>query len=448
MKSEPIERKISNWGQFPLRTGKCYEFSSLSELKQMWPGLQSGFIPRGMGRCYGDASLGPKMLSTRKFSHFLEWDSEQKLLIVESGITLRKIITTMLPKGYFLPVTPGTSLVTLGGALAADVHGKNHHLDGSLGEFVEWFDLRLPQGETVRCSRYENVDLFYATLGGMGLTGFIINIALRLLPIETSWIAQSIDFADDLETLMNLFDTNVNSEYSVAWIDCLSSKQIGRGILLSGRHLKSSEIRHLDCNQLAIDLSPRFKIPCNLPDWFLEPWFVRVFNSCYAQLQEWNSGANIVPLENYFYPLDIIGNWNLMYGSRGFIQYQCVLPLSQSFEGLTQILKDIRRANQGSFLAVLKKFGAKHSGGWLSFPLEGYTLALDFPRRNMTEKLLKRLDEIVKNAGGRLYLAKDSRGSQELYESSYLNWDKFKNLRRIIDPNRIIKSDLAMRLGL
>ncbi len=448
MSSLPCKQRLMNWGQFPVRSGRFYNFYSEYELDKMWDDLTDGFIARGMGRCYGDGSLSANVLSTVNYSHMLNLDEEKGILVAESGITLRRLLNILIPKGWFLPVTPGTSYVTLGGAVAADVHGKNHHCDGSFGRFVEWFDLRLPSGSVVRCSSVENSDLFYATIGGMGLTGLILSVAIKLLQIETSWIDQKIFLANNLEELMRLFDRHDSSKYSVAWVDCLNLENPGCGVFLSGRHVALDDIRQINCDPLSTNLRPKLSIPFDLPNWVLNSWSVRQFNRLYAQIQAFNNGNRLVPLSNYFYPLDIIKNWNRMYGSQGFIQYQCVLPVKESKDGLSKILQIIQQSGEGSFLAVLKKFGSLSSGGWLSFPMEGFTLALDFPRRNFTEKLLKEIDNIVWDFNGRLYLAKDSRGPRNLFERSNKRWAEFKLLRDSIDPDRIIKSDLAARLGL
>ena len=444
----PVEKKLTNWGQFPVRMGRIYQFKSEFELDQLWNQLNESFIARGMGRCYGDGSLSPQVLSTVNYSHLLNLDEEKGILIAESGITLNQLMEILIPRGWFLPVTPGTSYVTLGGAVAADVHGKNHHCDGSFGNFICWFDLKIPSGEVLRCSPSENSEIFYATIGGMGLTGLILSVALKLLKVETSWIDQKIVSANSLEELMRLFESEQQSKYSVAWIDCLHPTNPGHGVLLSGRHAVTDELRNLDLDPLGVNLNTKLSVPCNLPNWFLSTWSVRLFNNIYSRAQKFNEGHNMVPLASYFYPLDNVSYWNKMYGSSGFIQYQCVLPLKHSKDGLTEMLQNIQESGEGSFLAVLKKFGSSDSGGWLSFPMEGYTLALDFPRRSSTEQLLKKLDEVVERHSGRLYLAKDARGPKELFERGYPKWSEFKLLRSKIDPNQTLRSDLAMRLGL
>ena len=448
MNFSPMKKKLLNWGQFPVRMATSHQFSSECELDKLWPHLNSNFIARGMGRCYGDGSLASQVISTVNYSHLLDLDEEQGILVAESGISLNQLLDTLIPLGWFLPVTPGTSYITLGGAVAADVHGKNHHFDGSFGNFITWFDLKIPSGEVLRCSPNENSEIFYATIGGMGLTGLILSVAIKLLKIETSWIDQKIVSAHNLEELMRLFELEEQSKYSVAWIDCLHPRNPGHGVLLSGRHAVADELRTFDLDVLEIDLNTKLSIPFNLPDWFLSTWSVRIFNNGYNCIQKYKHGRQLVPLASYFYPLDIVRHWNRMYGSSGFIQYQCVLPSKSSKDGLSEILQHIQKSGEGSFLAVLKKFGSSDSGGWLSFPMEGYTLALDFPRRASTEKLLKKLDEVVWRCGGRLYLAKDSRGPKELFEQSYPKWSEFKCLRNKIDPNQTLRSDLAMRLGL
>jgi FAD/FMN-containing dehydrogenase len=410
--------KLSGWGRFPVIETEVTAPRTEQTLRALL-GSGGSVIARGNGRSYGDSAVGPQTtIHMRHFDHMLSFDPETGQLVAESGVLLGDIIDTFLPRGWFPMVTPGTKLITLGGAIAADVHGKNHHVDGSFAACVDWVDLMGPEGEVRRCSRDDNADLFRWTLGGMGLTGIVLRAAIRLRRVETAWISQTTRAAPNLDAAMDLFEQNQHATYSVAWIDCLGrGDSLGRSLIMLGEHARRSD---LDTAKLHTPLDAGHKkklsVPLDFPGFALNRWSVRAFNTAYYWAGARKVGRQLVDWDTYFYPLDAILRWNRIYGRKGFVQFQCVLPLARSREGLTDLLNAISAAGAGSFLAVLKRFGAQDSA--FSFPMEGYTLALDFPMKPATLPLLERLDQITLAHGGRFYLAKDSRMSAETFRAA------------------------------
>jgi FAD/FMN-containing dehydrogenase len=351
----------------------------------------------------------------------------------------------IVPKGWFLPVTPGTKFITVGGAVGSDVHGKNHHIDGSFSNHVTDMDVMIADGRIITCSKTENKDLFDATSGGMGLTGMITRIRFRLKKIQTSYIKQKQIKARNLDELLKLFDEYRDYTYSMAWIDCLTKgEQFGRGILIAGEHAMPHELNKIQAKRiLAVQGKPKITFPFNLPSWVLNTFTVKVFNFLYYGKNFRKVISNVVPYEPFFYPLDAILRWNRGYGKRGFVQYQFVLPLSAK-QGLVAILKRISDEGLGSFLAVLKVFGPQDS--LISFPEEGYTLALDFPVRNGLFKFLDELDEIVLQYGGRLYMSKDARMKPEVLFKGYPRLDEFKSIIKKYNPSGKFSSMQSERL--
>lgn len=409
----------------------------------------SPMIARGMGRAYGDSALNRNAtLDMTAFNHMLAFDPANGLLTVEAAVVLGDIIDAFLPRGWFPPVTPGTKFVTVGGMIAADVHGKNHHKHGSFGTFVEWIDLLGPDGMVRRCSRSKNSVLFGWTIGGMGLTGVILRAAFRLQPVESGWIRQQTIAAPDLDRAMAAFENADSWTYSVAWIDCLArGRSLGRSLLMLGEHARRDELdtaRRSD--PLAAPERRKLRVPCNAPAWALNRWSVSAFNRGYYQQGVRKAGQSLVDWDTYFYPLDAILDWNRIYGRRGFAQFQCVLPLAASRDGLRALLQAISASGQGSFLAVLKRFGAQES--CFSFPMEGYTLALDFPVNGKALALMDRLDRITLDHGGRFYLAKDARMSGETFRKADRRVADFGVLRQQHGLNGRFASAQSERLGL
>lgn len=429
--------ELSGWGRFPTIQSKLFHLKDSSELSKMTHHFRG--IAFGMGRSYGDSALAAQVIFTQNYNHILGFDAERGLLRVQAGTTLKEMLEIIVPQGWFLPVTPGTQFVTFGGAIASDIHGKNHHKEGSFCDYVNWYRLMLPNGNIVTCSPTENADLFRATNGGMGLTGVILDGEFRLKRIQSAFIDMTTIKARNLDEILALFDEHVGSTYSVAWIDTLArGTHIGRSILMLGEHSTDGSL---------LLPEPREKsLLIDFPDFALNSISVSLFNTLYYNKNFNKQSWKRVPYRPYFYPLDAVLHWNKMYGRRGFTQYQFVIPKSERAT-LHSILDEIAKAKSASFLAVLKLFG-KENENWLSFPKEGYTLALDFPIRSGIFDLLKRLDKLVLNAGGRLYLTKDATMSKAMFEAGYPNWRKFVELRRAIGADKVFSSLQSERLGL
>jgi len=408
---------LSGWGRYPQQECVLKTPRSEADLRAL---LSKGpLIARGNGRSYGDSAQNENAtVDMRRFNRMLAFDSAAGQLIVEAGVLLKDIINCLLPRGWFPYVTPGTKLVTIGGMVAADVHGKNHHRDGSFGEFVDWIDLLCGDGEVRRCSRTQNAELFAWTLGGMGLTGVVLRVAFRLRAVESGWIRQAILPAPDLGVAMRLFEEHASATYSVAWLDCLATGAgLGRSLIMLGEHARVEELP--EDRRRAPFRTPLRKVrnvPFDAPSATLNRFTVKGFNAAYY-FRNARRGTQLVDWDSYFYPLDALAEWNRIYGSRGLLQFQCALPLASARAGLTELLRIIARSGQGSFLAVLKRLGPAREDS-LSFPLEGYTLALDFPVSERTLALMEVLDALAVAHGGRIYLAKDGRMGAETLRAS------------------------------
>ncbi|MBS1668537.1 MAG: FAD-binding oxidoreductase [Bacteroidetes bacterium] len=441
-----MEKKIANWGNYPIIDADEKKFSFDAQLEKLIAETPH-FIPRGNGRCYGDASLAPTTISTLKYDNIFSFDKINGIFECQCGITLDQILEVIVPQGWFLPVTPGTKFITVGGAIGSDVHGKNHHVDGSFSNHIIDMDIMLASGETICCSTSQNPDLFEATCGGMGLTGMVTRAKFRLKKIESSWIKQKQIKAANLEEILKLFEENKHYTYSVAWIDCLKKgADFGRSILILGEHATVNELSEKqEKDPLKLPSKKQISFPFNLPSWVLNPLTVKAFNFLYYAKNTKKELSNIVPYEPFFYPLDAILHWNRGYGKKGFVQYQFVLPLDVK-QGLIEILQRISAKGLGSFLAVLKVFGEQKS--MISFPKEGYTLALDFPVRKGLFDFLDELDQVVLKYGGRLYMSKDARMKPEVLAAGYPELEKFKQIVSTYNPKGKIRSIQSDRLFL
>ncbi|MFT4794711.1 MAG: decaprenylphospho-beta-D-ribofuranose 2-oxidase [Paracoccaceae bacterium] len=412
-----VVREISGWGRWPRRicTLETPRDPAAAAAAAARPGAM---IARGLGRAYGDAALNPdRTVAADRLNRFESFDPDTGVLIAEAGVSLAEIIETFLPRGFFPAVTPGTKFVTLGGAIAADVHGKNHHAVGSFGDHVLWLDLATAGGVR-RCSPDASPDLFNATIGGMGLTGIVLRAAIGLMRVQSGWMRQRTVVAPDLSAAIAVFEGTLHVPYSVAWIDCLATGTArGRSLVYLGDHAGADDL----------DGAAPFDIPrraarsmrVDAPSGALNRWSVRAFNAAYFRAGARKPAEALVDWDRYFYPLDAIHGWNRIYGRRGFAQHQCALPLATSQDALAQMLDAIAASGLGSFLAVLKRFGPGAPQRPLSFPIEGYTLALDLPLTGDALTLMGRLDDIVVAAHGRIYLAKDARMTQRTFESGY-----------------------------
>lgn len=428
-----MSRRIESWGRYPKAEHELLPLHWRSD-PIAWPEAGS-VLPHGLGRSYGDSCLndGGSLLLTRGLSRFLDFDEESGVLTCEAGVSLGEILSLVLPRGWFLPVTPGTRFVTVGGAIANDVHGKNHVRDGSFGRFVEAFELVRSDGSRLVCSSEENAELFAATIGGLGLTGLVTWARIRLRKIAGPGIDQE---SVRLRNLEDFFRVDAESEsdwtYTVAWIDCLAKgRRLGRGIYYRGNHEgEGGAVGAGPDERRATRTGTLFHVPFDAPSFLLNSWSIRAFNALYYRKQLRAVQRGRVHWAPFFYPLDAVGNWNRIYGKRGLLQWQCVVPDEERH--VVDLLEEISRAREGSFLVVLKRFGSLPSPGLLSFPRPGLTLALDFPNRGArTFDLLDRLDRLVLDAGGALYPAKDARMSPELFRASFPAWQDFA---RHVDP--------------
>ncbi len=405
-------------------------------------------IARGNGRSYGDSSLSPTCTTiTSRLDRILAFDETTGTLTCEAGTMLADIVAVFIRRGWFPPVTPGTKFVTVGGMIAADVHGKNHHVAGSFCEHVLWLDLALGDGTVLRCSQTDHSDLFAATCGGMGLTGIILRAAFTLIPVTSAWIEQTVERAPNLREVMALFERASDRTYSVAWVDCLArGSDLGRSVVFLGEHASAEQLPRQHAAD-PLELAPRrsLRVPIDLPRMALNRMFVSAFNALYYRRHQPSRG--FVDVDRYFYPLDALLEWNRIYGKSGFVQYQCVLPRAASYSALSALLDSAAREGNASFLAVFKLMGSG-SFGHLSFPMEGYTLTLDFPATDMTLRLLDRFDAIVAEHGGRIYLAKDARTTRAMIEAGYPKLPVFREVRRRYGVDQRFRSAQAARLEL
>ena len=432
---------MNGWGRYPVVDAEVFAPVSSAGMQELLSRTSGrGVTPRGLGRSYGDSSLGERMFSSRRLNHFLSFDEESGVLWCEAGNSLSDILRLFVPRGWFLPVTPGTQFVTVGGAIASDVHGKNHHVAGCFGEHVAYLDILLGDGRIVRCSPGEHPDLFRATCGGMGLTGMILAAAIRLKPLLGAYIDQTTYKARDLEESLELFDTHAGEPYSVAWIDCLARGcSLGRSLLMTGDH--SAE------GPLTLNAGKRLGLPVDMPAVLLNRYSVKAFNTLYYHRIRGSQVKSRVHYEPFFYPLDSVSDWNRMYGRNGFTQYQFVVPKDGGREAMQVILQTIADSGRGSFLAVLKAFG-KENENLLSFPMEGYSLAVDFKLEPDLFPLLGRLDAMVLEHGGRLYLTKDARMGADVFRRSYARLDQFSAVRAAYGAKGRFLSHQSLRLGL
>lgn len=436
--------EISGWGQYPRHTATVIEPPGTSDVQTaLQQSADLPLIARGCGKSYGDSSLANSVLSSRLLDNYISLDQDKLLLRCAAGVTLGAILELIVPHGAFLPVLPGTRHVSVGGAMAADIHGKNHHGKGSFSDHVDSFRICLANGEIKQCNRTRNKKLFAATCGGMGLTGIILDITLKLMPISNDQIINRTLVSKNLDDSLALLAEHNNSEYVVSWIDCLAKgDELGRGIVFVGEHAGEQETGKTGS-------PPGFSIPVpfHTPGLLLNRYSMSLFNNIYYGLHNKSQQAQQVHYERYFFPLDRIQSWNRLYGRSGFLQYQLVLPLSAAQEGIRKILARVADAGKGSFLAVLKRFGPGNDN-YLSFPCEGITLTLDFKKEASVFALLDELDDIVLAHQGRLYLAKDARMTAETFKTCYPNWAEFLALKQQVDPDNRFASLQSDRLGL
>ncbi len=422
---------VANWGLYPSIKSNVVSPTTILEFQEAILSNEE-VIARGNGRCYGDASLQNTIISTSKWNKFIDFDREHGIIEVESGVLLSDILEVSIPAGYFISVTPGTKFITVGGAIASDVHGKNHHIDGCFSDHLIHFDLMIENGDILHCSRNENTDLFWATIGGMGLTGIVISAKFMLKKIESVYIRNEAIQAKNLDEIFELFESSESWTYNVAWLDCLQKgNSLGKSIMLRGEHATLGELpQKFKKNPLKIKKKLNLNIPFFFPNFALNPLSIKIFNWLYFNKQGKKHLKNYVDYETFFYPLDAVHNWNRIYGKNGFIQYQFVIPKETGKEGMRKILETIAASGNGSFLVVLKLFGDNNPKAYNSFPMKGYTLALDFKVNNKLEKLIASLDKIVMDYGGHIYRTKDAMSNPALTDYlQHIDSPKFESMQ-------------------
>lgn len=440
-------KEIGGWGNYPIVESQVVEPRNNHDLKES---LRTPLIARGLGRSYGDQAVNERkrVAICTHFNHFLSFEEQTGVLELEAGASLEEIIAAFAPRGWLPMICPGTKWVTVGGAIANDIHGKAHHIDGSFVNCLLSFTILLADNSVVTASREHNPDLFWGSVGGLGLLGIITTARIRLRKVETTYFRQKavkVNNLDEMLEAVEKYDKEYN--YSVAWIDALAgSKQLGRGVLSLGNAATLKDLPD-QLRQEPLKIHPQrslLSVPLFLPDFTLNNFTVRVLNSVIGFVQ--NSSKEFVHYEKFFFPLDAIGNWNRGYGTRGFIQYQFVIPEKDGRATLKTILEMIGRSGCTPFLNVFKKMGAGQ--GILSFPFKGYTLAIDFPVTRKLASFTKELDEVVLKAGGRLYLGKDAMMSREGFRAMYPQYKEWLQIKAKYDPHNRFTSNISRRLGL
>lgn len=437
---EPLQ-PLCGWGRYPVVEGR----QRLSE--DLEAASRDARLSRGLGRSYGDASLPPPgghvAVATELANRILSFDETTGLLRAEAGLTLAELNRVFLPRGWASPVSPGTQYVTLGGMVASDVHGKNHHIAGSFGEHVEALRMRVADGRILELTEQSEPELFRATIGGMGLTGHILAVAVRLERIPSAWVWRESERVDDLDTLIvKLRDDSRSWPFTMSWVDCLRrGRNMGRGIVMRGRWATTEE-----APTRPPAMRTRLAVPFDLPGWALGHWSVRLFNFAYFHAHGSRVRHGVVHPQSFFYPLDAIRHWNRLYGRRGFTQYQCVLPVSDDGTAHHDLFAILSRRGGASFLSVVKDCGAEGKG-MLSFPRPGISVALDLPMQGAnTQALVDELNEVVIAAGGRVYLAKDALTRPEHLRAMEPRLDAWNAVRKRWDPDGRLASALSHRL--
>jgi len=430
---------LASWGNYPSVNNNALSCETVEQLRDIICRYRD-MIPYGNGRSYGDSALSANIIDTRKLCNMLSFNEDTGVLHCQAGVFLSDIVSVFLPRGWFLSVTPGTKLITVGGAIASDVHGKNHHIEGCFSSCVKEFTLMVGTGEMLTCSASENAELFRATCGGMGLTGVITDAKIVLKKVRSAYIDQVTVKTKNLQETFDAFEQNHAMPYSVAWIDCLAmGKRAGRCVLMAGDFRQDGQL----------DYKPPtgMNVPVMFPSFVLNKAAVKTFNWLYYAKSLNREKPARVDADAFFYPLDAVKNWNRMYGKGGFTQYQCIFPKNKSYEGLERILHAIAESGKGSFLAVLKLYG-KANENYLSFPMEGYSLALDFKIEPGVFSLLDSLDRIVLEYSGRIYLTKDVRVTRDVFEQGYPYIDRFRKVRKEYGLEDKFSSLQSKRVGI
>jgi FAD/FMN-containing dehydrogenase len=434
----PPDVRVTGWARYPAAEAAVTSVASRSACIDA-VSAPGRLIARGAGRGYGDCAMNDRIVDMTPLRGIQSFDAQTGVVQCAGGTLLGDIVEACLPHGWFPAVTPGTQFVTVGGAIASDVHGKNHHRVGTFTRHVVRFDLLLGDGQVMDCSRTRNPDLFHATCGGMGLTGMILGAELQLARVASGFVVQRSHRARSLDELLELSAAHGDAAYSVAWIDCVATgARMGRSVLFVGEHATEGSLTPPRRHGRAV--------PVDLPAWMLNRHSMRAFNALYYRRHA-SEAPRVVSYEEYFYPLDALRDWYRIYGVRGFLQYQLVLPLESATEGMKAILRRVGASGRASFLCVLKNTGDA-GDGVLSFPMKGYSLAMDFKCEAAAFDLLDELDSVVADCGGRIYLAKDARMKPGTFRRGYPRWQAFEAVRARYGAAGKFSSMQSRRLGL
>ncbi len=449
---QSIEIPLGGWGNVPIERCQVFRPETLAVTQTLvTTGAPRSYIPRGLGRAYGDAALNKQGGVTVQtgLNHFLAFDEETGILECEAGVSFAEIIRHLLPLGWFLPTTPGTKFVTVGGAIAADIHGKNHHVSGSFGNFVLDLTLLTATGDLLLCSPTRNAEIFWATVGGMGLTGVVVQARIQLTKVESAYVDVVYRRTASLDEALEHFSATDHAyHYSVAWVDSFASgASLGRSVLMLANEAKAISLpKAVAGRPFSLPEKHGITIPFPCPSLLLNPLSLKLSNSMYYAVHR--DSRQVVDYDAFFYPLDKIHSWNRLYGRRGFVQYQALFPKETARRGLIELLEKISSSRKASFLAVLKGSGAANQS-FLSYLYPGYTLALDFPNTgDDLRKLLRQLDDILLRHGGRLYLAKDAMMTADAFAAMYPRLREFKEVKAKVDPQNRFVSSQARRLGI
>ena len=429
--------KLNSWGKFTNIEAVQHDFKDIPNLKKLLSQNKS-FIPSGNFRSYGDSAFSDNIISCRSYNKIITFDKLSGIITAQAGMTLCEILSNVVPHGWFLGVTPGTKYTTLGGAIASDVHGKNHHLNGCFSEYLSEFELMLHDGSVVTIKRED--ELFKATCGGMGLTGIIINATMKLVKIKSSYIDQTTIKTKNLKETFSVFEKYANEPYSVAWFDGFAEgADFGKSIIQIGNFSTEGRLEFKE------ELIRHF--PFRILSFFLTKTLMRIFNYLYYSLTPSKATKSKIHFDKFFYPLDLFSNWNKIYGKNGLLQYQFILPLENSYEGTKEIFSLIQQNKIYPYLAVLKLYGDENEN-YLSFPIKGYSLALDFPNNQETLNMLENLDSLVLQNGGRVYLTKDARIKEKNFKNMYPKVEKFIQIRKKYSFDKKIQSSQSVRIGI
>ena len=432
-------KKINSWGNFSNNFSLEYKFKNLFELKKHLK-KKKKYTVSGNYRSYGDSCLNKNILNTRNFSKIIFFDKKKGILRAQSGVTLKKILELIVPHGWFLMVTPGTKYVTLGGAISSDIHGKNHHRIGCFSECVINFKLMKPNGKTIDCSKKNNKDYFRAVCGGMGLIGVVTEASIKLLKIKSTKIEQDVYIAENLEKTFEYFEKYKKYNYSSAWVDTIKrNNSFGRSVFLAGNFSRKYNISRPNFKEKKIPFFFKFNVINNFT--------INLFNLFYYFKSKILKKNFLSGFDQFFFPLDTFVNWNLLYGKKGFLQYQFIIPKKKSYVAMLEILKEIEKNKIYSSLGVLKLYGKKNLN-YLSFPIKGYSLAIDFPNTGKVLDLLEKLDLIVNRYNGRIYLAKDNRIRKKNFFKNYDNFNQFLKFRKKVGAINKFNSNQSKRIGI